>query len=358
MELTDLRARAEGMAEGKVREELKKRVTHATVAATIQTAETLEKEIARLKALYEECILGLNKQSMQKITPFLWFNNQCEEAMKFYVSLFPNSKVVSIKRYSTGATEGPMAGMGGKVLTGVFDIDGYQMMALDGGPHFTFTPTHSISVQCKDEQEIEALHAKLREGGSDLMALGTYPWSKKYAWINDKYGLSWQLNVPHDFGSIKNRFAETKMFHGPMNGKAEEAVSFYASIFPDSKVDHIFRNPDEKTVAHADYTLFGQPFMALDGGVVHQFGTTGAVSLLVTCKDQDEIDRYWSALSSDPASEQCGWCKDKYGFSWQIVPDMSRWLNDESEGAKRALQAMLQMKKIDIATLERAFNGA
>lgn len=292
---------------------------------------------------------------MQKITPFLWFDKNCEEAMQFYVSAFPNSKIESIKRYPEGATEGPMAGMGGKVLTGVFTIDGYRLMALDGGPYFTFTPTHSISVQCKDEAEIDALHAKLREGGADLMALGVYPWSKKYAWISDKYGLSWQLNVPNDYSTVKHRFAETKMFHGAMDGKAKEAIEFYTSIFPDSKIDALF--PQESKLAHADYTLAGQGFMALDGGTVHKFGTTGAVSLLVECADQAEIDRYWAALSSDPASEQCGWCKDKYGFSWQIVPDMSKWLGDESEGGKRALAAMLQMKKIIIADLEKAYNG-
>lgn len=292
---------------------------------------------------------------MQKITPFLWFDKNCEEAMQFYVSVFPNSKIESIKRYPEGATEGPMAGMGGKVLTGVFTIDGYRLMALDGGPYFTFTPTHSISVQCKDETEIDALHAKLREGGADLMALGVYPWCKKYAWITDKYGLSWQLNVPNDYSTVVHRFAETKMFHGPMDGKAKEAIEFYTSIFPDSKIDAMF--PQDNKLAHADYTLAGQGFMALDGGTVHKFGTTGAVSLLVECADQAEIDRYWAALSSDPASEQCGWCKDRYGFSWQIVPDMSKWMGDESEGAKRALAAMLQMKKIVIADLEKAYNG-
>lgn len=294
---------------------------------------------------------------MQKITPFLWYEGQAEEAMNFYISIFPNSKVLSIKRYPTDMQVGPVPNMGGKVLTEVFELDGYQVMALDGGPYFKFTPTISISVQCKDEAEIDTLHAKLRDGGSDLMALDTYPWSKKYAWINDKYGLSWQLNVPNDYSQVVHRFAETKMFHGDMNGKAEEAINFYTSIFPDSKIDGVYKNPDGGSLAHADYTLAGQAFMALDGGTVHKFGTTGAVSLLVECKDQEEIDRYWSALSHDPASEQCGWCKDKYGFSWQIVPDMSRWLGTEGEGGKRAMDAMLKMKKIIIADLEKAYNG-
>ncbi len=300
---------------------------------------------------------------MQKITPFLWFEGKADEAMQLYVSAFPNSKITNIKRYPTDYQVGPQSGMGGKVLTGVFEIDGYQLMCLDGGPYFTLTPTQSISVQCKDEAEIDAVHAKLRDGGTDLMALGEYPWSKKYAWINDKFGLSWQLNVPNDYSSVKQRFAETKMFHGDMNGKAEEAINFYTSIFPNSKIDGVFRHDKEMMgampgmLAHADYTLAGQSFMALDGGTVHKFGTTGAISLLVECENQEEIDRYWTALSHDPASEQCGWCKDKYGFSWQIVPDMGRWMNDEGESGKRAMDAMLKMKKIIISDLEKAYNG-
>lgn len=300
---------------------------------------------------------------MQKIFPFIWYEDKAEEAMQFYVSAFANSKVGNVKRYPTDYQVGPVPGMGGKVLTGVFEIDGYRMMCLDGGPFFKLTPTISISVQCKDEAEIDALHAKLRDGGADLMPLNTYEWSKKYAWINDKYGLSWQLNVPNDYSQIKNRFAETKMFHGAINGKAEEAINFYTSIFPDSKVDGVYRHDKEMMgampgmLAHADYTLMGQSFMALDGGTVHKFGVTGAISLLVECANQAEIDKYWSALSADPAAEQCGWCKDKFGFSWQIVPDMGKWVGDESAGAQRATAAMLEMKKIIIADLERAYRG-
>jgi predicted 3-demethylubiquinone-9 3-methyltransferase (glyoxalase superfamily) len=253
--------------------------------------------------------------------------------------------------------------MGGKVLTGIFEVDGYRMMAIDGGPYFTFTPSNSISVQCKDVEEIDALYAALSVGGTDLMPFQEYDFSKKYAWFNDKFGLSWQLNIPTDYGSLKNRFAEFKMLHGANSGKAEEAMNFYASIFPDSRVGAIWRHEEnergmvEGTVSHGEYTLMGQEFMAMDGGTVHQFDTSGALSLLVQCDSQEEIDAYWNALSADPASEQCGWCKDTYGFTWQIVPDMSRWLGEESEGADRAMQAMLKMKKIDIQKLEDAYAG-
>lgn len=166
---------------------------------------------------------------MQKITPFLWFDKDCEEAINFYVDLFngnpakkSDSRVKTIKRYPSGISEGPMAGMDGKVLTGVFELEGQQYMALDGGPIF----------------------------------------------------------------------------------KPNESVSF-----------------------------------------------------LVDCKNQEEIDYFWNAITAEGAESQCGWCKDKWGFSWQIVPPMDKWLGGESEAEKRATQAMLGMKKIVIADLDKAYAG-
>jgi predicted 3-demethylubiquinone-9 3-methyltransferase (glyoxalase superfamily) len=159
---------------------------------------------------------------MQKITPSLWFDHEAEEAMEYYISVFngsPNkkndSKLVSIKRYPEGAKEGPMKGMGGKVLTGIFELEGQRYVCLDGGPIFKFN----------------------------------------------------------------------------------EAVSF-----------------------------------------------------MISCKDQEEIDYFWSKLSAVPEFEQCGWCKDKFGLSWQIIPEnMGELLKSD-----KALQAMLKMHKINIKELEEA----
>ncbi len=159
----------------------------------------------------------------------MWFDKDTEEAMNFYVNLFngnpakkSESKIVTIKRYPGGITEGPMAGMEGKVLTGVFELEGQTFMALDGGPIF----------------------------------------------------------------------------------KPNESVSF-----------------------------------------------------LVDCATQEEIDHFWNAITKDGMESQCGWCKDKWGYSWQIVPPMSKWLGGNSPAEKRATEAMLGMKKIIIADLDKAFNG-
>jgi len=168
---------------------------------------------------------------MQKITPCLWFDKNAEEAMEFYVSVYTGSpskkagsKIVSIKRYPDGPLEPPMQGMEGKVLTGIFELEGQSFMCLDGGPIFKFS----------------------------------------------------------------------------------EAISFQ-----------------------------------------------------VECKDQEEVDYFWAKLSASPANEQCGWCKDKFGLSWQIIPKaLGEMLQDKDpKKANAVLQAMLKMKKIEVAELQKAYNG-
>jgi predicted 3-demethylubiquinone-9 3-methyltransferase (glyoxalase superfamily) len=135
---------------------------------------------------------------MQKIMPSLWFDKEAEEAMEYYVSVFngaPNkkaeSKIVTIKRYPEGATEGPMAGMGGKVLTGIFELDGLRYMCLDGGPIFKFNESVSFVVNCKDQEEIDYFWEKL----------SAVPESEQCGWCKDKFGLSWQI-VPENMGEL------------------------------------------------------------------------------------------------------------------------------------------------------------
>jgi predicted 3-demethylubiquinone-9 3-methyltransferase (glyoxalase superfamily) len=148
------------------------------------------------------------------------------------------------------------------------------------------------------------------------------------------------------------------------SGKAQEAAEFYCSIFPDSRIDHVDKSPannpstKEGEVLTVDFTLAGRSFTALNGGPDFHFSE--AVSLAIDCKDQAEIDRYWELLTADGGEPSvCGWLKDKYGFSWQVTPhrliEMNRSPN--RDGARRAFEAMLTMTKIDLAQLERAFEG-
>ncbi len=152
------------------------------------------------------------------------------------------------------------------------------------------------------------------------------------------------------------------------DGQAEEAATLYTSVFPDSRITHVSRYGEAGqevtggtpgSVMTVRFELFGQPFTALNGGPLFRF--TEAISFEVSCQTQDEIDRYWGRLSEggDPAAQQCGWLKDRYGLSWQIVPTvLGRLLGDpDPQKAARATEAMLRMKKLDIAELERAHRG-
>jgi len=147
------------------------------------------------------------------------------------------------------------------------------------------------------------------------------------------------------------------------DSNAEEAVNFYVSLFPDSHVDHVGRAPSDYPGGHAgnvlliEFTLAGRPFQALNGGPYFQFSE--AISLSVSAGDQADVDRWYNALSAVPEAEQCGWVKDRYGLSWQIVPRvLARLLADPDPArARRAFAAMMEMKRLDIAAIERAVDA-
>ncbi len=304
---------------------------------------------------------------MQKIVPCLWFDKNAEEAMNFYISVFANSqaqtersKMVSITRYPEEVPAEFMKGMEGKVLTGIFELAGYRFMALDGGPIFKFTPAISFFVRCHSADEVDRYWSSLSEGGTVLMPLDTYPFSAKYGWIQDRYGVSWQIILAE--GAVEQIIVPSLLFVGEQAGKAEEAITFYAEVFGDAAVGDIARysanqEPDrEGTVAYADFRLEGQPFAAMDSARQHNFTFNEAISFYVECATQAEVDTLWEPLSAVPESEQCGWLKDQFGVSWQIIPkQLGELMNDpDPEKSRRVMEAMLQMKKIDVAKLEEA----
>jgi predicted 3-demethylubiquinone-9 3-methyltransferase (glyoxalase superfamily) len=298
---------------------------------------------------------------MQKITPSLWFDEAAEEAIGFYTSVFPNSKIVSIERYPDPAPAKVMEGMEGKVLTAIFELAGHRFMALDGGPLFTFNPSVSFFVNCQTREEVNRLWEALSDGGQPLMPLEKYPFSDWYGWIQDKYGVSWQLILAAD--NTEQTIVPCLLFVEKMSGRAEEAIHHYTSVFGHSEAVNILHYPPnsepqrEGTVMYADFKLEGQSFIAMDSALEHRFAFNEAISFYVECENQAEVDHFWTKLSAVPEAEQCGWLKDRYGISWQIVPrQLSELLSHpDREKADRAMQAMLQMKKIDIAELERAF---
>jgi len=172
---------------------------------------------------------------MQKITPCLWFDNQAEEAVKFYTSIFKNSKIVNVAHYGEAGAKASGRPKG-TVMTITFQLNEQEFMVLNGGPLFKFNPSVSFHVKCKTKDEVDAIWGKLSAGGTVLMELGEYPFSEKYGWCNDRYGLSWQVIFVGE-SEIKQKITPVLMFVGDVCGKAKEAVNFYASVFKNAKAD-------------------------------------------------------------------------------------------------------------------------
>jgi predicted 3-demethylubiquinone-9 3-methyltransferase (glyoxalase superfamily) len=294
---------------------------------------------------------------VDKITSHLWFDSEAVEAAEFYSASFPNSKITDISTlHDTPSGDADIVS---------FELFGQAFMAISAGPLFKFTPAVSFLVRCRSEEGVDELWEKLSEGGAVLMSLDAYPFSKRYGWIADRFGLSWQLMYADD-ENVQQRITPTLMFVGEVCGRAEEAIDFYTSVFPDSKVGQALRyasdeEPDkEGTIKHAGFTLAGQEFAAMDSAHDHGFGFNEAISFMVGCDSQDEIDYYWDRLSAVPEAEQCGWLKDRFGVSWQVVPSVLGQLlgRGTAEQTARVTEAFLRMKKFDIAELKRAYEGA
>lgn len=306
---------------------------------------------------------------MQKITPHLWFDKEAKEAAEFYVSVFgENSKIKNV----TTLHDTPS----GSVDVVSFELFGQAFMAISAGPLFKFNPSVSFHVKCKTIEDVDELWKKLIDGGKALMELGEYPFSKRYGWLQDKYGLSWQIIYTSE-NKITQTIIPVLMYVGSVCGKAEEAINFYTSVFSarpgrdlasggrDGKIEmivcyHKGEEPDkEGTVQYAHFTLNGMEFGAMDSAHEHNFSFNEAISFIVHCNTQEEIDYYWNKLSAVPESEQCGWLKDKYGLSWQIVPTiLDEMMKDkDKKRVDRVTKSFLAMNKLNIKKLEEAYEG-
>jgi predicted 3-demethylubiquinone-9 3-methyltransferase (glyoxalase superfamily) len=303
---------------------------------------------------------------MQKIAPHLWFNKEAKEAAEFYASLVPNSTI----KNTTTLHNTPS----GDCDIVSFELCGQPFMAISAGPLFKFNPSVSFQVKCETKREIDTIWESLSQDGKVLMPLGAYPFSERYGWVEDKYGLSWQFILAAESGTGQ-KIIPVLMFVGKLCGKTEEAINFYTSVFKNSpggsaaaagtRADIFARygkgqEPNQEgSVKYASFTLLGQEFGAMDSAREHKFAFNEAISFTVRCDTQEVIDYFWGKLSADPKAEQCGWLKDKYGLSWQITPTI---LNEmlggrDQERIERVTQAFLKMKKFDIDALKRAYEA-
>ena len=274
------------------------------------------------------------------IYPCLWFDGQAKEAARFYLDAFPGARIT---------VDSPM------VVN--FEIAGQRFMALNGGPQFRINPSISFFVVMETEKETEAAWEKLLDGGSVLMPLDRYDWSEKYGWLQDRFGVSWQLA----FGKLEDvgqAVTPSLLFTGAQHGKAEAAIQLYTSLFGNSSVTGMLRYSEGEdaagTVKHAQFNLNGYVMMAMDSSLPHQFGFNEGVSFVLTCDTQEEIDHYWEKLSEGGEEGRCGWLRDRFGVSWQVIPSMLQRLMSDSSRSQRVTQAFMQMRKFDIKKLEEA----
>ncbi len=300
---------------------------------------------------------------MQKITPHLWFDKEAKQAAEFYVSVFPDSKIKNISVIKDTPS--------GDCDIVSFTLWGLNFQSISAGPYFKINSSVSFMVNfdpSKDSDaktKIDEVWNKLIEGGKIMMPLDKYPFSERYGFVEDRFGVSWQLILTSPEGEPRPSIIPSLLFVGGSYGKTEEATEFYLSVFKDAKRGIIEKygpgqEPNkEGTVMFTDFTLEGQWFTAMDGGGEHAFAFNEGISFIIDCENQEEIDYYWGKLSAVPEAEQCGWCKDKFGVSWQVVPtEMNKIMGSaDVEKKARVTQAFLKMKKFDIAKLKEAAEG-
>ena len=276
-----------------------------------------------------------------QIYPCLWFDGKAKAAADFYCSVFKNSKITA---------NNPM------VTT--FEIEGYKFMGLNGGPLFKINPSISFFVLFTSAVEVEAIWNMLSKDGSVMMPLNKYPWNEKYGWCQDKFGVNWQLMMNQNETSTE-KIIPSLMFTQSNAGNAEKAINFYTSVFKNSSVISISRylkgeHDVEGTIKHAQFTFGKQLFAAMDSSGAHAFTFNEGISFVVDCETQEEIDYYWDKLTEGGVESKCGWLKDKFGVSWQIVPTILGKLMSDPIKSQNVTQAFMQMKKFDIEKLMNA----
>ncbi len=296
---------------------------------------------------------------MQKIIPNIWSNGKAKEAAEFYTTAFPNSEIVATSYYPQTAEEGLadfQQDLAGKELTVDFTIGGFRLSLINADD--TFAPNPSISFfvnfdpsRGETREQLDELWDKLSDGGQALMPLDKYDWSEYYGWVQDKYGVSWQLMLSSPDGDPRPFIVPSLQFGGAAQNRAAEAIDYYTSVFENAEKASAWpfgqaTGPaTAESLMYADFQIDGQWFAANDAAVEQDFTFSPGISLMINCKDQAEIDYLWEKLSSVPEAEQCGWCQDKFGVSWQVTPENM----EELMKIPGAYKTMMEQHKIVIA---------
>jgi predicted 3-demethylubiquinone-9 3-methyltransferase (glyoxalase superfamily) len=278
----------------------------------------------------------------EQITPCLWFNGQGNAAATLYCSVFENAKITAQSPFVTEIS-----------------LSGQSITLLDGGPKYQPNPSISFFYICEKEEELNRIWKALIKEGTVMMTLDKYPWSEKYGWVTDKYGISWQLALGK-LSDVGQMLTPCFLFTGKQYGRVDEAIAHYSCIFKNVNLDGILRygtneQPDkEGKVKHAQIGWNDQKFMLMESAAPHKFNFSEGVSLTIHCETQEEIDYYWERLTESGEESMCGWLKDKFGISWQIVPTMLSKIMSDPNKAGKAAQAFMSMRKLNIEQIVQA----
>lgn len=272
----------------------------------------------------------------KSLFPCLWFDQQAPEAVEFYCSLFPESRI-------TGKNE----------FTFQFELMGTHIQALNGGPMYQQTPACSYFVYCGEQASIEELYQELKKGGQVIFPLDSYPWSSRYAWVTDRFGTNWQLDI--DPIRSPQKIVPCLLFVNDKRTRVKEAIEFYLDVFSNSRSLMEAPLPDSEDLLFAQIKLDQFILNLMSSPESHDYDFTPANSLVITCPSQAEIDYFWEKLGDGGQFQRCGWLKDRFGVSWQIVPaDLGKILADPQNG-KKSMEALLSMEKLLIEKLKNPF---
>lgn len=297
--------------------------------------------------------------SVQRIVPSIWCNRTAAEAAEFYCAALPGAAEIGRSHYPTEGLLDFQEEFAGDVLTVELDLDGLPITLINAGAEFAPTPALSFLLNFDPSrdpsagQNLDRAWSALSDGGTTIMALDAYEHSPHYGWVEDRFGVSWQLMLTNPEGEPRPFATPCFLFGGAAQGRASEAMREWIGLIDDSGPGMTVArtSPDGPAragdILFADFRLAGQWFAAMDATVDMDTSFTPGLSLQAMCGTQEDIDRLWAVLSTVPEAEQCGWCIDRFGVSWQVVP------HDIGELVARpgSYERMLQMKRIVVAEL-------
>lgn len=272
------------------------------------------------------------------IVPCIWLDDQAKAAAEFYRSVFPETELTAQSS-----------------LVSEISISGQKLIFLDGGPRFKPNTSISFFVDCSDEHEAHRIWGELSADGKILMPLNAYPWSELYGWVEDMYGVSWQINIGS--GEVTQTVIPCLLFSAEVYGKANAAIELYSSMFDDVKINALerFSASDKKekegNIKYAELSVNGQLLRLMETAADNGFRFDEGVSLTVYCDTQEEIDHYWYGFTANGEESMCGWLKDEFGVSWQIIPSVLGKLMSDPAKAPKAVEAFMRMRKFNIDEL-------